>query len=83
MCLFGCIWVKSYFPLISPFANFNEIVIPNHCRNQSIINGRDVSSAKKLTKDSKLSGISFMYPKERKDPSIEPYGIPARICDQL
>ena len=38
LCLFGYIWVERHFPLISPFANFNEILIHNLCRKQRIIN---------------------------------------------
>ena len=32
LCLCGYIWVERHFPLISPLANFNEILVHNLCR---------------------------------------------------
>ena len=43
----------------------------------------DVSFANNFSKDSKLSGRSFIYTKKRKGPSIEPCGTPARTGDQF
>ena len=65
--LFGYIWVKIHFPLISPFVNFNEILVHNLCRKQRIINGRK----------------SDVYTKKSKGRSIESCETPAKTGDQF
>ena len=84
LCLFGYIWVKRQFPLISPLANFNEILIHNLCRRERIINGRKTWCIITINfaKDSKLSGRSFIYAKKSKGPNIEPCGTRARSGNQ-
>ena len=84
LCLFGFIWVKGHFLLISPFNNFNEILIISvEGKELKTVEKSDVSSASNFAKDSRLSGKSFMYTKKSKGPSIVPCGTPARIGDQF
>ena len=70
-------WWFSYFSVLDDRQS-NNIYL--HCWN-----GRksDVSFANNFSKDSKLSGRSFIYTKKRKGPSIEPSGTPARTGDQF
>ena len=83
LCLFGYIWVERHFPLISPLANFNEILVHNLCR-------RDYKWSKKVMYHLQIIFLkilsyerSFIYTKKSKGPSIEPCGTPARTGDQF
>ena len=58
-------------------------IISAESKGLKTVGKSDASSGNNFVKDSKLSGMWFIYTKKSKGPNIEPCGTPARIGDQF
>ena len=77
--LFGRIWMKLHFPLISPIAYLFKVIVKFDCCFMYVINlwkKGGVSSANILHNEFILSGRSFMYIEKESGPKNNLCGSP-------